>query len=394
MASRSFSDKQTERCPLGCEFWEEESSECWARPWHIGWDAWGGGERPVCSSTYMAALMEQVQEHTALDLTDPSSATSPAAGKDGEGKGRVAGSGRWEPEQLAGAPGAVRIRGCQALASTPPRTYRAPRSPLLTLFSARLRRDKSRGGGRRGEKGAGRGKGERKFSEMMISAGRAEEKNMAKKSGRRRLSGRAGARRTPGSRRAPYPIGLSEGGGGGWFPTSTASCEPARFGGSKRGPERPTRPTRPGPPPARGAGCSGASVAGPACLSRRVSPKAGASCLRGTHAGVEDSRRGEDFFSPPGSRRVARSPQAAGSGGNRKEPPVRKAPPGRDEPKDVGNRSLSPSICAQDLLRGGWPGLACWTSPPWRLPRSRAPPARCPLCPALACVRLCGQVLQ
>ena len=47
----------------------EESSECWDRPWHIGWDAWGGGERPVCSSTYMAALMEQVQEHTALDLT-------------------------------------------------------------------------------------------------------------------------------------------------------------------------------------------------------------------------------------------------------------------------------------------------------------------------------------
>lgn len=81
-------------------------------------------------------------------------------------------------------------------------------------------------------------------------------------------------------------------------PTSTASREPARFGGRKRGPARPTRPTRPGPPPARGAGCSGATVAGPPCLSRRVSPKAGASCLRGTRAGVEDSRRGEDFFFP------------------------------------------------------------------------------------------------
>lgn len=79
-------------------------------------------------------------------------------------------------------------------------------------------------------------------------------------------------------------------------PTSTVSLEPARFGGRKRGPARPTRPTRPGPPPAPGAGCSGATVARPACLSRRLSPRAGASCLRGTRAGVEDCRRGEDFF--------------------------------------------------------------------------------------------------
>lgn len=126
-------------------------------------------------------------------------------------------------------------------------------------------------------------------------------------------------------------------------PASTASLEHARFAGRKRGPACPTRLTRPGPPPAPGAGCSGAIVARPACLSRRVSPRAGASCLRGTRAGTEDSRRGEDFFFffLPGPRRVARSPRAAGSGGNRKEPPVRKAPPGRDEARDVGNRLLS-----------------------------------------------------
>lgn len=50
---------------------------------------------------------------------------------------------------------------------------------------------------------------------------------------------------------------------------------------------------------------------------------------------------GRIFFFLPGPRRVARSPRAAGSGGNRKEPPVRKAPPGRDKARDVGNRLLS-----------------------------------------------------
>lgn len=89
--------------------------------------------------------------HPALD---PSPAASPAAGKDGEGKGRVAGSGRREPEQLASAPGAARrLRGRQALASTPPRTYGGP---LLTLFSARLRRDKRQWG--EGKKRRGEGK--------------------------------------------------------------------------------------------------------------------------------------------------------------------------------------------------------------------------------------------
>lgn len=37
--------------------------------WHICWDAWLGTESAVCSSTYVAALMEQMLDCTALDLT-------------------------------------------------------------------------------------------------------------------------------------------------------------------------------------------------------------------------------------------------------------------------------------------------------------------------------------
>ena len=170
-------------------------------------------------------------------------------------------------------------------------------------------------------------------------------------------------------------------------PTSTASLEHARFGGRKRGPACPTRRTRPGPPPAPGAGCSGATVARPACLSRRVSPRAGASCLRGTRAGMEDSRRGEDFFFPS---RASEGREEPAGGGEWWEPQGASGPQGAaGEGQGEGRREpiAFPSIWAPGLRRGGGPGLACWTSPPWRLPRSRAPPARCPLCPAFACVR-------
>lgn len=128
---------------------------------------------------------------------------------------------------------------------------------------------------------------------MMISAGRAEERNTVKKVRTQEAVGEDP--RKPLGAFPDRPLGR-------WQRRQVQPAQPpsntrdSRFGGRKRGPACPTRRTRPGPPPAPGAGCSGATVARPACLSRRVSPRAGASCLRGTRAGMEDSRLGEDFF--------------------------------------------------------------------------------------------------
>ena len=57
------------------------------------------------------------------------------------------------------------------------------------------------------------------------------------------------------------------------------------------------------------------------------------------------------FFFLPGPRRVARSPQAAGSGGNRKEPPVRKAPRGGTSRRTSGTgrfpRASGRRVCVE-----------------------------------------------
>jgi len=222
---------------------------------------------------------------------------------------------------------------------------------------------------------------------MIISAGRGEERNRAKKVRTQEAVGESRCGEDP--RKPPgafpnRPLGRLAAAA---RPTSTVSLELARFGGRKRGPARPTRPTRPGPPPAPGAGCSGATVARPACLSRRLSPRAGASCLRGTRAGVEDCRRGEDFFFPS---RASEGREEPAGGGEWWEPQGASGPQSAaGEGRAEGRRepvAFPEHLGAGSALRRR-AGTCLLDEPALRLPRSRAPPARCPLCPAFACVR-------
>ena len=82
---------------------------------------------------------------------------------------------------------------------------------------------------------------------------------------------------------APSPTG----------PASTVSRAPLRFRGRKRGP---ALATRPGPPqPGARAAAEPLSRGPRVCLGMRSQGQAPAS-LRGTRAGVEHTRRGDDYF--------------------------------------------------------------------------------------------------
>lgn len=152
---------------------------------------------------------------------------------------------------------------------------------------------------------------------------------------------------------APSPTG----------PASTASRTPMRFRGRKRGP---ALATGPGPPQPGSRAAAEPQSRGPCvCLAMRSQGQAPA-CLRGTRAGVEHTRRGDDFFP-----RLTEGREEPVGGGEWWEP---KGVSGLQGAAGVG-RTQGPRAPGRfpELLGAGsaarrragmWPELACWRSRP------------------------------